>query len=263
MGVLNFDSLHGMSISRNIKPRQIKIAESIALEKADIIALQEVHTYSFLKILRSKLPDYSCVLYKRFLYGPRGSLVIFSKYPLQNTQYINFRDRGTIFNTSIVAKIRRSGILLGRIKDTNTYIINTHLTQNGDYNWSDRSRFYPFIKSQLNQVAEVINSIHKKELNVIAAGDFNTDSDSKLYKSFINQSEIIDIFKKSPIPTMHQEFLPDHKKVKRIDYIFLRSSSKKAQIKNTEYIFTDKYLFKNGDRRFLSDHIGLKAEFLF
>ena len=99
MGLFNFDSFKGFFSSINLVKRQNKIVEVLAKQNADIIALQEVHTYAFLKKLRSKLTSHKYVAYKHLFYGPRGSLVIFSKLPLEQIKYVDFQDRGALFNS--------------------------------------------------------------------------------------------------------------------------------------------------------------------
>lgn len=263
MGLFNFDTFNGFFSSLNLRERQKKIVEILAAQNADIITLQEVHTYSFLKILKKKLKSYPYVAYEHLLFGPRGALVVFSKLPLEQIKYINFQDRGTIFNSSIVSKIRRSGILVCKIKDKDIYILNMHLTHNGDFKWTSNNRFYSFIKSQLTQIAKVVNDIGSANSKIIVTGDFNTDKKSLLYKNFIRDSRLLDVFDHHSLPTMHQEFLPKRKLAKTIDYVFLRSARSKQEIKSTNYLFTKKYLIKNGKQRYLSDHIGLFTNFLF
>lgn len=265
MGLFSFDSLRGFFSSANIWIRQNKIADLLFEDDSDIIALQEVHTYPFLSILKSKLKNHPYVAYKPLLYGPRGSMVIFSKFPLEDIEYVDFKDRGSIFNTSIVAILRRSGMLKAKLKDKNLYIINVHLTQNADFIWSDKSRFYRYIKSQLNQVINKTQDILIKDrlAQIITLGDFNTDKKSSLYKAFTKSARFLDVFSEIHTPSMHQDFLPYKKQVRRIDYIFIFRQKNHPSIMTKEELFKEKYLLKKSKMLYLSDHIGLRATLKF
>jgi endonuclease/exonuclease/phosphatase family metal-dependent hydrolase len=265
MGLLSFDSMRGFYDSLRIRARQEKIAELLYDDDSDIIALQEVHTYSFLRLLRSKLKKHPHVAYKKLLYGPRGSLVIFSKIPFEKIEYANFTDRGSILNTSIVAIVRRSGMLVAKLKDSNIYLINAHLTQNGDFVWNKKSRFYPYIRSQLNQVVKKIKniSLSNPESKIILLGDFNTDKNSTLYKSFLSSANLSDVFRDKKSATMHQEFLPPKKTARRIDYIFYFGQKSKPSVVKKSEVFLQKYLLGKSRMCYLSDHIGQKATFKF
>ena len=261
MGLFSLDSFRGFFNSVNARIRQKKIAELLYKDDSDIIALQEVHTFQFLKLLKSTLKSHPYVAYKPLLYGPRGSLVIFSKIPFTDIEYIDFKDRGSIFNTSIVAILRRSGMLKIKIENQNIYIINVHLTQNGDYIWNDKSKFYQYIKSQQDQVIRKSKDIlgEDSQAQIISLGDFNTDKKSNLYKNFLKSSNFSDVFAEKSTPSMHQDFLPDKKQVRRIDYVFFYNQLNKPKIIAKSELFKEKYLLKRSKMRYLSDHIGLKA----
>jgi endonuclease/exonuclease/phosphatase family metal-dependent hydrolase len=262
MGLFSFDSVKGFLASLSIKARQKKIAELLAKEDPDIIALQEVHTYTFLNLLKSTLKKHPYIAYKPLVYGPKGSLVIFSKIPFTEVEYINFKDRGSFFNSSIVALLRRSGMLRVRLKEQDVHIINAHLTQNGDFVWTTKSRFYRYIRSQLSQVTKKIKDLSTQDTDarIIVLGDFNTDKKSSLYKSFIKVSDLIDPFENLKTTTMHQEFLPSKKLARRIDYIFLHNGKEEFSILKSEELFIKKYLLEKRKMAYVSDHIGLKTE---
>lgn len=258
MGMFSFDSVRGFLSSINFNKRQKKIANVLKEENADIITLQEVHTYSFLNILKKTLKDYPYVGYKRFIYGPRGGLVTFSKFHLENIDYINFKERGTFLNTSFIARVIRNGVLACRLKGLPVYILNAHTTPNLDHNYIKNNRFIKFTNAQLKQIAEVVKELSESNTHIILAGDFNVAKNAVSYKNFLRASGTEDIFKDHELPTQHQEYLPSKKKVKRIDFIFLKSPH--AKIKAVEHIFTKKYYISNKRYVYLSDHIGLRAD---
>jgi len=263
MSAFSFDTLKGFFASREINQRQEKIADILASADADIVALQEIHTYFVLKLLRSKLTSYPHVIYKKFLYGPKGGLVTFSKLPLEEVKYTNFQKRGSLFNTSFIARVTRNGILSCKLKTLPIYVLNTHASPNLDHDHSENNRFVKYIVTQLNQIAKFTNQLSSNKQAVIVAGDLNTGKDSDSYKNFIKKANLTDVFSKFSYPTQHQEFLPKNKTVKCIDYIFVGSDNAKINVLRTSYLFTKKYLLKKGKLRYLSDHIGLKADFNF
>lgn len=258
MGLFSFDTLRGFLQSTNILKRINKIGELLQKEQADVIALQEVHTYLILNLLKNKLKSYPYVAYKNYIYGPRGGLVIFSKQPFENVEYVNYKTRGSMLNKSIVAHVIQNGILACTIKQSPFVIFDTYITPNMDYDYSKTNRYSRYIEAQLKQLATIGKSFLTKGNTVLIGGDFNADKNSYLYKMFSELTSATDIFFKHNIPTQHQEYYPSHATVTRIDHMFLLSKTK-ATIKDTEHLFTKKVQLNNGNLAYLSDHIALKA----
>lgn len=263
MSAFSFDSLHGFISSINVFERQKKIAEILKEQNPDIITLQEVHTYPILKLLKSRLTSYPFVAYKRYIYGPRGGLVTFSKLPIVGVEYIDFKKRGSFLNSSFIAHIIKNGVLTCKISDSNLIILNTHITPNLDHDYSKRNRFIKYIDAQLKQISEVVNELADRKMSVIAAGDFNVAKNSASYKKFLQSSKLHDAFSNYQSPTQHQEFLPKHKLVRRIDYVFMRTATSGCKINSIQQLFTEKFILKKSKLRYLSDHIGLEANLSF
>lgn len=261
MGIASFDSFHGFFQSIDIFQRQKKIADALRSENADIIVLQEVHTYHFLNLLKNKLSSHPYVAFKPFIFGPRGGMVTFSKLPIKESEYINFKKRGSLFNSSVISHIVRNGVLLCRLKDTPMVVMNVHATPNLDHDHKRENRFEKYIEAQLSQIATLIKKFAEGSI-VVVAGDLNTAKDEPNYNKFINDTSLKDLFADHLSPTQHQEFLPQHKKVKRIDYILVAASSSPVKNIKAVEIFTQKVKLRNGKKRYLSDHIGLRADFI-
>ncbi len=234
------------------------IADYFSKSGVDIVALQEVHTFRQLRFLKDRMQNFPHVLYEQFLYGPKGGVVIFSKIPFEHMEYVDFNKRGTFFNKTIVAKIGRRGILMGKLKDSPVYIFNTHLTQNSDHDWSPQNRYVPFLVSQLKQVAETIASLSSKH-TVIIAGDFNMPKTSPYYEWFIKHTHLKDIFNKYYSATYHKELLKQGHTIGRVDYIFV-NNTKRITALNTMHIFKRKVQIDPAHVAYVSDHIGLKAD---
>lgn len=263
MGLFNFESLHGILISRNILARLGKTAEILQQKNADIITFQEVHTYSALKLLRKKLTNYPYVIYKKFIYGPRGGLVTFSKFPVEKAEYINFQERGSFRNATFYAHIIKNGILSCKIEDFPLYVMNTYMTTNVDGDYSVNNRFAKYLDAQLKQVAEVMKALAAKKNEIIIAGDFNMAKDSQFYEQFLKLSSVKDIFTNFNTPTQHAEYSPKDKEVKRIDYIFLLNQYAQTTIASAKHLFTQKVTMPNGKSFYLSDHVGLRTDLTF
>lgn len=262
MSAFSFDSIHGFLQSWNPIARQKKIAMILKNENPDVITLQEVHTYYVLNILKEKL-DFPHVAYRRYIYGPRGGLVTFSKYPIEKVEYINFKKRGSFFNSSFIAHIIKNGILICKLKDIPLVILNVHATPNLDHDDSKNNRFIKYIEAQLEQIAGLTKEILRKKENIVLAGDLNVAKNSYSYNNFVKISGLKDIFDDFDTPTQHQEYLQKNKKVKRIDYIFLSDTQTKINIYSKKHLFTEKYILNNKRKSYLSDHVGLRTSIEF
>src|SRR3954469_13803830 len=83
LSVISFNTCGAPILSKKIKERYTRLAAILNKSQSDILSLQEVHTYRHFKILKKALTNYPYVSYKKYLYGPRGGLVIFSKKPIE------------------------------------------------------------------------------------------------------------------------------------------------------------------------------------
>lgn len=256
MSAFNFNTIRGFLLSKDIMKRLPETIKTLKKQNADVIALQEIHTYFVLNYFKKNLTDYPYVAYKNYIYGPRGGLVIFSKQPLHNIKYFDFKKRGAITNSSFVAHLIKNGILSCQLNDDSLYILNTHLTPNLDFNWTEKNRFYNYLNAQLQQIAKLVNQLVKDKYKIILVGDFNTSKDSMLYKNFLSKTNLIDVFNEFNSPTLHQDYLAKNKLARRIDYVFITEGNASRKM----HIFTDRIILPNGKLRYLSDHIGLRAD---
>jgi endonuclease/exonuclease/phosphatase family metal-dependent hydrolase len=197
LSVISFNTCGAPILSKKIKERYMRLADILNSSNSDILSLQEVHTYRHLRILKKKLSNYPYVVYKKYLYGPRGGLVIFSKKPIETCEYSNFQKRGSLMNKTVVAKLMRNGVLLAKLSGYPIYVLNTHLTPNTDLDWSMDNRMTPFTYSQLMHVAEITDTLVAMNNEVIITGDFNTPKDSELYDLFLQSSPVEDVFSES------------------------------------------------------------------
>lgn len=234
----------------NIRKRFKLIGKELNQLDTDIIALQEVYTYPHLNILRKEMTSYKYCYYKKFLIGPRGGVVTFSKIPMGTIKYKDFRSKGSMNNKSIVGRISKRGILTTKIHGFSTYILNTHLTQNSDHDWAHGNKYVPVLKAQLEEIKSILSLLQNS--TVFLLGDFNLPKNSEIYYEFIKNNKLIDLFGQDITPTYRGHAI--YKNVSgKIDYIF---SNQQINTLSYSYIFQNDKI-ENGS--FLSDHIGLKA----
>ncbi len=243
-------------LRNKVRKRFRIIADFFENDDADVIALQEVFTYPHLFLLKKLLPQYPYVIYQKFIYGPRGGLVLFSKIPLTRYSYIDFEKKGVWWNKSITGPLTRKGVLIAKLTDCPLYILNTHLTQNSDHDWDTTNRYASYLQNQLAQFVGIIRLLRGSMASILVAGDFNLPHDSVYYKEFLEAAKLVDPFKKETFSTYHQSFLPEGEHLGRIDYIFTGSNGN-LKVKKTDHIFTDKMLI-DGKLQYVSDHVGLK-----
>lgn len=262
LSLLTFNTLGTPLFAPMIKLRYERFSKLLNEGNYDILCLQEVTTYYHLSLLKKNLTKYPYRAYKKFLYGPKGGIVIFSKVPLENVRYDSFTALGSL---TMYTQLVRNGILSCTVKDLPVRILNTHLITDFEYKASTKNRFYKYVGLQIEETAAMIEQLVASEHAVITVGDFNVAKNDAQYKAFLKQSNAIDLFKDHDFPTYYKErykwrFLAS--KSVRIDYIFLNDKYDRIQIKSTEHVFKDKVQLSATKKNYLSDHIGLLTNFV-
>lgn len=248
-------------ISRHLLARFKVIASELNTSEADVIFLQEVHLYSLLRFLKRKLTNYPYVSYERFLYGPKGGLVIFSKHELLPQPFLNYSVRGSFKNKTFTTRIVRNGALICNLKEIPLTLINTYITGDFSHKWGTENKYTSLQKEQLTELAAKVEEIGKGERDCLLAGDLNINSHSFLYTEFIKNLLLVDFFKDAKTYTHHPDFLPHWATPPRLDHVFLTKKYLKIDEVKTEELFTQKVHLGNGKESYLSDHIALKVSF--
>ena len=243
--------------------RYIAFCQAFERSGIDIINLQEVHTYKFLHILRKNLPSYPYIAYERALLGARGGLVTLSRHPLEKVQFTPFTlpeqmKRGLFY---VISLIHKKGTLVAKIRGEPLLLCNTHLIPNSEGDWSRENKLYQTHEKQLEELSRLIAQVAHKENYVVVSGDFNIPKCSDLYTHFLDISHAKDIFEADDTPTFHAEFLVPGRKAHRIDYIFLYPEEASIAIHTSSLLFQNRVTLRNGKTAYLSDHLGLMAEF--
>lgn len=245
--------------SQNYKKRIFKIAQYFNNSSIDIIHLQEVFTYDHLFTLRRRLSRYPYFVYSPSVFGPKGGLVTISRWPIEKISYKTFQKRGYLFDNSIIQVVMLKGMLLTKFKNTSVYFLNTHFTANPENNWSQESKYFSILQSQVREFHTLLQRPELTENVTIISGDFNIAKDSVLGSKLIKFPGLIDVFAEDISPTFHQEFIPRNKKARCVDHLFIYTNKRKFRIQNPKKIFTKKVLFDNNVKNYLSDHIAIQA----
>lgn len=272
--VITFNVQGVPSFSEKTRYRFKKITRALKKEDADIINLQEVFTYRNLNILKSCLKNYPYFGYSKFILGPRGGVVTFSKIPLKKEKYIPYSSVN-LLKSKLLKTFRRNmltgkGILVTRIdgldsdelKKAPIFILNTHLIANSSNDWSKKNSFNCVYLDQIEKLTSAIRSL-KNYAVLILSGDFNIPVGSDLYKTMVSNLKMTDVFAKETRPTFHKKFLPKGEMGNRLDYLLTKSNRIKLIVSSKTHIFTTRLISRNINRGFVSDHLGLKATLSF
>ena len=260
---LTFNTFGRPLFAPKTKQRYKKIAKTVTESGIDIACFQEVSTYYHLSLLKKYLPDYPYCGYKKFIYGPKGGVVIFSKLPFEETSYTSYSSLGGFKNISLYSHLLRNGMLVCKLKDMPLYIINTHLTTDFEFKWSAQNRFYNFVRLQVEEAAVLMNEL-AKDYAVIMAGDFNMAKDAALYLTLLETTNAKDLFQKFSFPTYHNDRLTHRligKTSDRIDFVFLKQEKEKVTNVMPTHMFESQMKLNDGTMSYLSDHVGLKITF--
>ena len=221
---------------------------------ADVVCFQEVSTYWHLRVLARRMRSFGHVSYRASATGPAGGLVTFSRLPVSAPVYRGFgippRAPGISGRTRFQAWIK--GALVTRLRDPGLCVINTHPIANRDGDWSERNRFYPLHRAQLDALTRTLRSVPAP---VVVCGDFNIAGDSSLFAGFVASTGLADAFEGRCPATFRAEYLPAGATPHCIDFI-LTSAGVKAESATT--LFVGKAPLPGGPG-YLSDHLGLCA----
>ncbi len=260
---LTFNTLGRPLFAPKTKERFKKIAEVIKENDIDIICFQEISTYFHLSLLKKYLKTYPYCAYKKFFYGPKGGVVIFSKLALEETSYTSYSTLGGFRNISLYSHLLRNGMLICKLKDYPIHIVNTHLTTDFEFKWSAQNRFYNFVRLQVEEAAVVMQEL-SKEHTVIMAGDFNMAKDAALYTNFLETTGATDLFHTFSFPTYYNDRLTHRligKTSERVDFVFLKQEKEKFGTITPSHLFEKQLKLSDGTMSYLSDHIGLQITF--
>jgi endonuclease/exonuclease/phosphatase family metal-dependent hydrolase len=132
-------------------------------------------------------------------------------------------------------------------------VLNTHLLANFDGDWSESNRYYRLQHQQLTTLADVVAALDRP---AIITGDFNIAGNSPLFRTFIQETGLLNTFGDNCPPTFHEAYLRPRRPAHCIDFLLLSDPS--ITVKTTQLTFTTPLPMPNGPD-YLSDHLGLQA----
>ncbi len=221
---------------------------------ADVVNLQEVHTYRRMALVRSLLPSLPHLSCARGVYGqPRGGVVTFSRYPVGARTYTSFartmrHPRSQLGTALVDLRAYSKGVLVSEIPELGVRIANVHLSANKDGDWSAGNRYCSLLGKQLGIVRRFCDGPGR----IVMTGDLNLAAGCALHREFITDGDWIDAFAGDTRPTFHPEFLPPGSASKRIDHVLVRGGP--VTVEATRLLFEERV-----GGVFLSDHRGLQA----
>ncbi len=261
LSILSFNTLGTPIFAPVIAARYKFFSEYLNASAIDIICLQEVTTYYHLSLLKKYLTNYPHIAYKKFYYGPKGGVAIFSRVPLTDVRYASFAALGSLM---MYTQLLRNGILSCKVAGLPLRILNTHLISDFEYKSSSTNKYYPYVRQQVLEVAKLSGTFAQEGNTVFAVGDFNLSKQDPTYKEFLKQTKGVDTFAHEDIPTYYNDrhhWRFNASKSARIDYIFLLDRYDKIQIKSTKHVLNDTVQLTKNLNSFPSDHLGLLTSF--
>ncbi|MFY1692082.1 endonuclease/exonuclease/phosphatase family protein [Plantactinospora sp. WMMB782] len=266
LDVLTFNVCGLPSRLRPLAERAGHFCREIEASGADVVNLQEVWTPSTLAAIRSGLPSYPYLAWRRGLAGqPAGGLVTFSRRPVGPVSYRSFRGtRPASGSLRFRAKRMLNGLLQGVLTvplPGLATVVNTHLSANKDGDWSAGNRYHPFQRAQVEVLHHARESARRSAGAgpTVLTGDFNIASDSPLYPRIVDGGAWRDPFAADDPVTFHAEFLPPGFPARRIDYLLVSGAAAEFPVLHTGRLFTEPLALPDGDRLYVSDHVALTA----
>lgn len=208
------------------------VKKTIDLHSCDLVSLQEVIFFSYLKNLNKNYYR----IYKNGRIGPRGGLVILSKTKPDSVEFYKFEEQGAWFNRQLTDRIIEKGFLVARF-GLLTYI-NTHLlTPNGK---KEGHKNHRYLKRQFNQLLYFLRNEKKNGQEIILTGDLNFSDGFSCYKNLATflQDHTYEI----------KDVLKTEKRSGNVDYIWSSFSFFGENTSKVEYPC------------FVSDHPGVLVE---
>ncbi len=244
----------------NLILRYGAIASFFDASDIDVVHFQEVFSYPHLLILKRKLKEYPYCIYRKGYLGPKGGLVTFSRVPLEFVNYVSFTKKHLVYlKKSIFTQLVVKGILETKVKNSNVYLTNLHMSAVYDGDWSNTGVYVKRLASEISEFNAYLAHLPKEGRITIISGDFNTAKESNFYNKLIQNSLIYDPFEKSNKPTFHPEFLPIGRKNNCIDYIFIHGNKKNYFVLDRKRILEEKIPLNTKLINFASDHVGLQV----
>lgn len=257
--ILNIASLNTLGvpfIGNNIILRYKAIAKYLNSSDIDIIQIQEMLSYGNYFLIKFFLKKYPYSYFEKSLFCPKGGLVTFSNTPLEYVKFVKYPNTFRGLGKSLVDAYVQKGLLITRLKNSEIFLLNTHLNAILDENWELTGKFYKQQQEQIKVFHNNLEELGDKNL-VISCGDFNISRGSELFKD-LTSFNIYDVFKNISQSTFHPLPLSHISEPKCLDYCFVYGDNKQYSILSREYFLDKEVNLKKNKVGVASDHMGLK-----
>lgn len=251
----------GVPFIQNTRARLTTIARELDQSALDAVCFQEVQLWNYVPLLTQGFSRFPYAAYEPFLYAPKGGLMTLSRHSFRQTSFTLYPERGWWHTPSLADRLLHKGILATELwrADQHIIILNTHLTANYDGDWSRSNRYARLEQAQLGQLAEVVNSISRDSL-IIIAGDFNLPRHSWLYEEFVAATGVIDPLDGHTRPTYFPLISLPSRYHQPIDHVFVRPPQRHRVEATVELLFEEAMPLTSGSLGRVSDHAALQLK---
>ncbi len=245
--------------SPSTKTRLLTLCRELDALRADVVCLQEVQAHPYRRLLARAATGYPHCAYEPFVHAPKGGLFTLSRYPIIESRFVLYRERGLWYTPALADWILHKGALITRLQidQLPVVVFNTHLTANYTGHWGRHNLFARHEWEQLQQLAELVNEQPANAL-VLVAGDFNIPRGSWLSDEFLKLTGLIDPLAGDHRPTFRLHTGMPARYAAAIDFGLLRVPSALQMTINSGRCLDHKYRLLNGQEGFLSDHDAIE-----
>jgi exonuclease III len=244
--------------------RAVEFGRCLEESGLDVVNLQEIRGRRTLAVIRSQLPSFPYVAWRRGVAGePAGGLVTFSRRPVGAVSYTSFGgalpDAGGVrFRARHAVSSLLQGVLTVELVGLGTVVANTHLSSNKDGDWSAGNRYHALQRRQVAMTHAALRRARRADTELmVVTGDFNIASSAPLYPLIVDGGAWRDPFAATDPVTFHPEFLPAGSTGNRIDYALVQGDEARFPVLDSGLLFAEPLALADGGRMYLSDHVAL------
>jgi endonuclease/exonuclease/phosphatase family metal-dependent hydrolase len=236
-----------------------RLAQELNAADYSVVCLQEVQSHRYRALFADQCKScYPGQAYHQFIHAPKGGLLTLSKYPIEHSEFVLFRERGLWFTPAITDWILHKGVLITRLRlgDLLVVVMNTHLTANYTGDWSRNNLFAKQEYRELMQIAELVHAQPANAL-VLVCGDFNIPRGSWLYESLLTFAGLTDPLAGDQRPTFRPHLGMGLHYATPIDFTLYRAPPLPSFRTQSDLRFQDEVEI-GGRKAHLSDHMGIE-----
>jgi endonuclease/exonuclease/phosphatase (EEP) superfamily protein YafD len=251
----------GVPFVRDTRARMRAVAREVDAGIADLLCLQEIQLQSYVALLDQGLSRFAHAAFEPFLYSPKGGLLTFSRWPIHESEFVLYDERGSWRSPAIADRLLHKGLLAATVEVAGhlLVVVNTHLTANYDGDWSTGNRYARIERAQLVQLAAYVRGV-PADRTVVVVGDLNVPRHSELYDDLVVAAGLVDPLAGNLEPTYQPFVAFPSRYLQPIDHVLIRPAAGDAPIATAESAFHQPVTLRGGRVGRVSDHIGILVE---